>query len=114
VNFNEKLVIYPNEVASGQAYEQWHKEVFSSIASNKQQVLSGTDYLKHADQAEFVCLPMSIDRIPHLACQALARYQNIIVAVRGTVLEDRILTMPDFQAILTAVDRRFATMFKQK
>ena len=68
----------------------------------------------HADEMKTACLPGApFTGSPNQACEAIARYQNVIVHTLGNVLPDPGLTLSDFRQMLEAVDRRVAEVLSR-
>jgi hypothetical protein len=114
VSFSEELAIYSTKEEAAQSYEGWSQNNIPPAYADRWKTTPELEFDDHANQMKIACLPGKIDQIPYSACVAVARYENIIVVVRGNVFADQWLTMSDFRSILEAIDRRFmATLPKE-
>jgi hypothetical protein len=111
VSFSEELAIYSTKEAATQSYEGWSQKNIPPAYADRWKTAPELEFDNHADQMKIACMPGKIDQVPYSACVSVARYENIIVLVRGNVFTNQWLTMPDFRSILEAVDRRFTTTF---
>lgn len=106
VNVSEKILVYQTQEAAIQAYEGWSQQYFPPRAADAWKQVPELAISHQADQMKIACLPGLVNEIPHLACGAVARYQNVIVVLLGNVFIDRWLTMSDFRMTLEAMDHR--------
>jgi len=110
---SEELLVFGNADAAQAAYSVEVKEVFPPAYRDKWKHIPELDFPHHADEMEVACIPGYINNLYHQACVSVARYQHVVVIVRGLVFEDRWLRMPDFRAVLVAADRRMIAALKQ-
>jgi len=113
VNFSEEPMIYSSRDAAAQAYDGQVQTTFSTTYSHDYKPLPEFETPLHADEIKSACLPININDLPVLACDIVARYQNVTVHIMGNVVEGRWLTMSDFQAVVVAVDQRITAVLSR-
>lgn len=109
VSFSEELALYSTKEAAAQSFEGWNTKNIPPAYADRWETVPELERNDHAEQKKIACLPGKINQTPYSACVVVARYQNVIVVVRGNVFTSQWLTMSDFRSILEAIDRRFAT-----
>ena len=106
VSFSEQLAIYPTVNDAIKGYEQWMQATIPPTYQNDWKQEPELEYESSADDLIIRCLPGYIDQLSNLACVEVARYQNVIVLVRGNVFDNQWLTISNFHDVLTAIDQR--------
>jgi hypothetical protein len=109
-----ETIIYTTTELAKQAYPQMRDKFFPPAYADVWETIPELEIQSHADEYKTQCLPgEQFTGSPNKAGRSLARYQNLIVFVNGTVLPDKILTMSGFRQMLESVDKRVAWVMSQ-
>ncbi len=107
INVSERLLLYQDAVAAQTGYQEQHDLCIPPTATRWQEIPE-LAFAHQADALHVECLPSSINGASSHACCAIARYDNLVIVLLGSVFEERWLSMSEFRAVLEAMDRRAA------
>jgi hypothetical protein len=103
---SENFAVYPTAKLAGDHYSEWRNTRIPPDRISHWKEIPALEFSHHADEMTIACLPSSVNSQPFWGCATIARYQNIIVVVRGTVYEEKWFTFEDYRKVLEAADRR--------
>ncbi len=111
---SEEFIVYSTTVLAEQAYPRILNEFFPPAHADAWKVVPELAIQHHADEMKIACLPgAQFNGSPNMGCDAIARYQNVIVHTIGNVLPNQWLTLSDFRQMLEAVDRHVAIVLSR-
>ncbi len=112
VNFSEQIAIYSTVETTLEMFDDWGDLIFPPGADTWEQIPE-LEFSHHASQMKTACIRIFIDQLPVLSCSTVARYQNVVLVVRGNVFEDQWLTLSDFRNVLEAIDARLVKVLSR-
>lgn len=114
LTLKERVVVYSTTLQAQQAYPGVVDTYFPPAYTDLWKTIPELAIPHHADEMKTACIDSNINGIAFKGCNAIARYQNLIVITLGNVFEDQWLTMGGYRQMLETVDRRVTSVLSSR
>lgn len=111
-NVSQDIYVYEKPDVAVSYYDYWVTRTIPPMSADSWTTPEELVFAGQADQIKVACLPSNVNGLPHHLCDAIGRYGDMIVILRGTV-DDQWLTMADFRKLLEAMNQRIVATLDQ-